>query len=126
MPFPNFHTTCKLYNVAPWVPGSTPLISDIDCQQLRPFLPVDTQSQAGLLRPGIGFLYRIVCGTQWISNLDFNWRVVSVSNRWLLLDGMPAANMALKLEARTVYRLNGVLAYSYNILSLDLNPAIYP
>jgi len=126
MAFPNYNTTSSLYVNAPWIGPIAPTIVGIKTMQLRPFLPVETQSQAGLLRPGIGYLYRLILGPEWPNRHDYNWRVEAVSPIHIVPDGMPASDMALKVEARMVYYLNGGLLYSYNILSLALNPAIYP
>lgn len=126
MPFPNYNNTGNIWTVAPWTAGGTPAISNVPIQQMRPFLPVDTASQFGLLRPGTGFLYRLAIGPGWPNMQDYNWRVAAIGQIWIVPLGMPNARMGLKIETRQVVFNSGVIAYSYCICTLDLNPAIFP
>jgi len=126
MPFPNYNALAAVWATAPWTAGGTPAISNVEIQQLRPFLPIDTQSQAGLLRPGIGLLYRLAVSPSWPNPQDYNWRVAAIGQIWIVPNGMPGNKMGLKVEARQVVWDGTILRYSYCVCSLDLNPAIYP
>jgi hypothetical protein len=82
---PNYNTTAVCWDNMPWVAGATIVASDVLCQQLRPALPVNRDSQGVIVGGSAHYLHRLILGPQIGQRIDWDGPYLVLNPRYLVL-----------------------------------------